>query len=418
MENLFDDIPESNKQQWITQVTKDLKGADFNEKLIHTVAGIEIQPLYTKDDIPEYVHDTADDFFAELDPEFSDGGTDDSSRSVTWNICEDITMHENEILNDLVIESLKRGSNYIRLSAESDMVWDIVVDHIRKLKHAANFALNVDGDLTKEEIVGIWRERIGFIGDRDRLVQSLEFDPIGYWLETGNIVNENKSFNNLADLFFRISGHLQDCKLLKIEYIFKEEVDVVEQLANTLAITSDYFDQLTERNVPLEELIHLITFRFTIGSNYFLEIAKLRAFKVLWNNLLKTFMEDIDFIPNPYIHVSTSKLNLRGEDKHSNLLRTTTEAMSAVLGGCDVLSVCGYDPEQTEPDAFAKRSATHIQNLMRYETHLDSYRDAANGSFYIENITTQIAEKAWLRFLEIENEGGFLSNWKEKNLNK
>ena len=120
MENLFDDIPESNKQQWITQVTKDLKGADFNEKLIHTVAGIEIQPLYTKDDIPEYVHDTADDFFAELDPEFSDGGTDDSSRSVTWNICEDITMHENEILNDLVIESLKRGSNYIRLSAESD----------------------------------------------------------------------------------------------------------------------------------------------------------------------------------------------------------------------------------------------------------------------------------------------------------
>ena len=77
MENLFDDIPESNKQQWITQVTKDLKGADFNEKLIHTVAGIEIQPLYTKDDIPEYVHDTADDFFAELDPEFSDGGTDD-----------------------------------------------------------------------------------------------------------------------------------------------------------------------------------------------------------------------------------------------------------------------------------------------------------------------------------------------------
>jgi len=416
MENLFDDIPKSDKQQWLTLVNKDLKGADFNEKLLRTVAGIEIQPLYTKEDIPKYEHDAADDFLAELDPEFLEGAAEDSSRNVTWNICEEVTMHEGEILNDLVIESLKRGSNYIRLSAESDMVWDIVVDHIRKIKHAANFAFNVEGDLTKEEIVSIWRERIGFIGDRDRLVQSLEFDPIGFWLQTGNILNQNKSFNNLADIFFRISGHLQDCKLLKIEYIFREEEDVVEQLANTLAITSDYFDQLTERNVPLEELIHLITFRFSVGSNYFLEIAKLRAFKVLWNNLLKFFIEDIDFIPNPYMHVSTSKLNLKTEDKQSNLLRTTTEAMSAVLGGCDVLSICGYDPDQQEPDSFAKRSATHIQNLLRYETHLDSYRDAANGSFYLENITTQIAEKAWLRFIEIENAGGFLASWKEKNL--
>lgn len=413
MENLFSKVSESDKQEWLARVTKDLKGADFNEKLLHQVGGIQIQPLYTKADMPEFVRDSADDFLAELDPEFLMDASNDDGRGITWNICEDVTVHSDAMLNDLVIESLKRGAPYLRLRVENDYDWNLIVDHIRKIKNAANFVFNVEGDLSEDEIVGIWRERMGFLGDRDRLVQSLEFDPITFWQKTGKIENESKSFNNLADVILRISGHLQDCKLLKIEYVFSGDVDIVEQLANTLAITSDYFDQLTQRNVVLEELIHLITFRFSIGNNYFLEIAKLRAFKVLWNNLLKAFIEDIDFIPNAYIHATTISAAVPEEDAYNNFLRTTTEAMSGILGGCDVLTVSHFDPTQKEPDAFAKRSATHIQNLLRYESHFDSYRDAANGSFFIENITAELAEKAWERFKEIEKAGGFLQQLKK-----
>ena len=417
MENLYDDEMESNKQSWLDQVILD-QGADFIKSLNSYNEGILIQPLYTKDDLPEYSHDNTADFLEDFDAEFIEAAEKETTAAPTWYVGEELYMNKDQQLELIVIESLKRGANYLRIHVSENFVWDQVVDQIRKLQFPAYFSFNINGDLLDENIAGLWRERIGVLGDRDRLIQSLEFDPISYWLETGKIENESRSFNALADIFFRISGHLHDCKLIKVDVSVNSfsDKDLIHQLASALAITSEYFDQLTNKNVPIEELIHLMSFRFTVGTDIFFEIAKFRAFKLLWNNLLRSFIADIEFIPNPFIHVII-KDDLSPEDEpHQNLLRITTKTLAAILGGCDAISISGIDKTTRELNDFDKRSATHIQNIFRYETKMDSYREAAKGSFYIESLSAQLAEKAWAEFKNIENEGGFLENWKKNIL--
>ncbi|MBC8047332.1 MAG: methylmalonyl-CoA mutase, partial [Fimbriimonadaceae bacterium] len=114
------------------------------------------------------------------------------------------------------------------------------------------------------------------------------------------------------------------------------------------------------------------------------------------------------FIPNPYIHAITSTKHFNEENKHNNLIQLTTQAMSSILGGSDALSISNYDAQ----DNHLVRLSTNIQNMLRYESYLDNYREAANGSFYIETVTAQLAEKAWKLFQEIESDGGFLESWK------
>jgi len=407
-QNLFQGAENPSRQAWLDQVTKDLKGADFNSRLVSYTDNIAIQPLYTKDDVPEFVQDETSEFLEDIDQSIEEAISEEGSTILTWNICEDIHT-SGGYLNDQLIVSLKRGCNFLRVSGD----WHIFFNDIRKINVPATFVLHPDGDLTDDNIVRTWREYIGYIGSRDQLITSIEFDPIGYFIMTGNTAQAGRSFNHLAELFFRLSAHLQDCRLIHIDttYFDKKNTGPSQQLAYALAIATDYLHELSSRKVPLEEIIHLMSFRFFVGVDYFTEIAKLRAFKILWHNLLKSFIPDIEFIPNPYIHAVATTADFNAGTPHDNLLRTTTEAMSAILGGCDTLSVMPYD----NADPQATRLATHIQNILRHESNFDNYREAANGSFYIETLTTEIAARSWEIFLEMESKGGFLEKMKMQN---
>lgn len=401
--------PSNARQQWLQLVTKDLKGEDFNAKLVHHSEGIAIQPLYTRADKPEFIQEEDADFLEDIDPSLIEDLEADSARVLYWTVCEELTLHPDDDLETLVINAVNRGARHLRLRVENESDWDAVAKGLNRMQLPVLFSFDLTGNLLTENIVSVWRNRMGAMGDRDRLVGALEFDPVTWWLQNGIPESFGPSFNALADLFFRLSGHLQDCRLVKIDTtpLAKNGAGMVEQIASALAICSDYFDQMSKRNVPLDELVHLISFRFATGTHYFMEIAKLRAFKIVWNNLVKSFIPEMDMIPNPYLHCETIIQPLT-ENTHNNLLHTTTAAMSAILGGCDALSVTPYDAA----DPNAERLATNIQNILRYESYLDKYRDAANGSFYLENITTQLAAAAWDRFREIEKNGGFLKNMK------
>lgn len=403
MNELFHEIAPVSADQWLAQVQKDLKGAGFEEKLVSKIEDIAIQPLYTRNNLPEFEKDESSEFLLDLDPEFTDAIQDNGTQTLTWNVAEEMLVNEDSDMNTLVTAARKRGASYIRLSVTSDRVWDHVVNEIIKLTTPANFTFNIDADLNDEDIVSKWRDRVGYLGERDRLLIGIEFDPIGYWNKNGEPEHKGTAFAHLADLFFRLSGHLHDCRLVKIDATaFAEKNDTaVEQLAQTLLITSNYFDQMEKRNVPLEELMQLVSFRFGIGTNFFFEIAKLRAFKILWNNFVKAYMPEMDFIPNPEIQCVTATASFTENDEHSNLLRTTTAAMSAILGGCDALIVAPFS--KNEDPIIAQQLATNIQNLLRYESYIDRYRDAANGSFYIESLTASIGEAAWNRFVELKS---------------
>lgn len=398
MEDLFRGKSVINRQDWLNLVAKDLKGGDFNHKLVHTIDGIVVQPLYTRDQLPDFEQDEDDEF----DADFLEAVADTAHTGPTWNVAEDLMITADSNLEQKVIEARKRGVNHLRLQVQHDDLWDTVVNDMVKLSKPVNFSFNINSDLMDEDIVSKWRDRVGYLGDRDRVLQAIEFDPVSFWMENEKAENQSLTFTHLNDLFLRLSGHLHDCKLIKVDasFLANKGEDIVSQLTSTLLMTSTYFEQLEKRNVPPEELMHLLTFRFGIGTNFFFEIAKLRAFKILFKNLVKAYSPEMDFIPEPEIQCVTSTHTFTTTDEHSNLLRTTTAAMSAILGGCNTLYVTPFTSTDTSVDAL--QLAANIQHLLRYESYMDQYRDAANGSFYIEQLTAQFGEKAWQQFINLK----------------
>lgn len=404
----------SEKKDWLEQVNKDLKGKDFNATLTTENKGIKIKPLYTSVDLPHFAQDEEIELEEDLDDDLAAIYTGSGDRLLTWSISEEMHVPDTGKLNDIVLASVSRGANCIRLTADNDKQWETFFDEIFTLEYPAPFILHCHTDITEENIVNIWRERIGFMGSRDTLINAIEFDPVSYWLEKGKIENESKTINNLSEIYFRLTAHMQDCKLIKIDtQQFAEKGNTpAQQLAYAMGIATYYFDILSKKHIPPEDLLHLLSFRFSAGSDYFMEIAKLRAFKILWTNLIKAFAPSVDFIRNPYMHVCLSNTSADTENPYDNLYRLTTQAMSAVLGECDVMSIATDNIKESN----AANLIMAVQTILRYESSFDIYRDAANGSFYIESLTTQLAEQAWHIFQQMETEGGFMECWKKGNI--
>jgi methylmalonyl-CoA mutase len=172
-----------------------------------------------------------------------------------------------------------------------------------------------------------------------------------------------------------------------------------------MASASEYLALLTDANLSQNEAADTLNFNFSVGSNYFLEIAKFRAARLLWKNLIEAYGGDADQ-QKAYIHGETSRWNKTLYDPYTNMLRTSTEGMSAAIAGCDSLTVLPFDEHFRQPDNFSQRIARNQQLILREESYLDKVEDPAAGSYYIEQLTNQIAEKAWNSFQEIENEGG------------
>ena len=159
-------------------------------------------------------------------------------------------------------------------------------------------------------------------------------------------------------------------------------------------------------------------FNFGISSNYFMEIAKFRAARMLWATIVKQYEPKCDCACKMTAHAETSTFNMTLFDAHVNMLRTQTEAMSAAIAGVDSITVCPFDKTYETPDEFAERIARNQQLLLKEECHLDKTVDPAAGSYYIETLTASIAKQAWELFLAVENAGGFLAEAKAGNIQR
>jgi methylmalonyl-CoA mutase len=173
---------------------------------------------------------------------------------------------------------------------------------------------------------------------------------------------------------------------------------------------SEYMTQLTERGISVENAASKIRFSFATGSNYFFEIAKLRAARLLWSVVMNAFNPSGKESAKMDIHCVTSEWNKTLYDPYVNMLRTQTEAMSAILGGTDSLTVEPFDKVFRKPDEFSERIARNQQLILREEAYFDKVADPGAGSYYIENLTSLIAESSWKLFLEIEEKDGFLAS--------
>ena len=182
----------------------------------------------------------------------------------------------------------------------------------------------------------------------------------------------------------------------------------MQELAFGLAMGCEYMDQLTSRGISSDLAASKIRFSFGTGSDYFPEIAKLRAARLLWSVVLNGYHPAKDENIRMDIHSVTSEWNKTIYDPYVNMLRTQTEAMSAILGGTDSLTVEPFDTVFRQPDDFSERIARNQQLILKEEAYFDKVADPAAGSYYIENLTNLIADNSWKLFIELEEKGGFL----------
>ena len=187
---------------------------------------------------------------------------------------------------------------------------------------------------------------------------------------------------------------------------------IVEELAFTLSAGHDYLVRLMDAGLDVDAAARKLRFSFSVSSNYFMEIAKFRAARMLWANIVKGYGPAKNCACKMQIHAETSRWNQTVYDPYVNMLRGTTEAMSATIAGVHSLEVTPFDTSFENPTEFSKRIARNVELLLKNESHFDQVVDPAGGSYYVENLTQSIAAEAWKLFLEIEEKGGYTEAYK------
>ena len=188
---------------------------------------------------------------------------------------------------------------------------------------------------------------------------------------------------------------------------------ISQELGYALAWGNELLAKLTEAGLDATEVAKKIKFNFGISSNYFMEIAKFRAARWLWAEIVAAYNPACQCACKMHVHAQTSEWNMTVYDAHVNLLRSQTEAMSAALAGVDSITVRPFDKTYQTPDDFSERIARNQQLLLKEESHFAKIVDVAGGSYYIEELTQNIAEAAWKLFLETQEQGGYIEALKK-----
>jgi len=395
MKNSDVSFPQVSFDAWKTQVEKELKGAAFNDVLVKQKEGISVQPLYT-DRVERVLNEDADE----------DEIWEEQAGTMRWNSCE--TYHYNS--NDNAFDRIAKAYNDQIACLE---VFGDIKSFLKSLEGTlpvpVSLLLRADSFPANDDEVQEWRTCILGVKAYHPFIRSLTFDPLSSMLISGKDELTEQVAESISNLQIKLIPHLNDSHLIGVDSSCVGEGggSSALQLAYALSAANTYISQLRRGGLELFEIAHLFSFKFSIQTDFYLEIAKLKAFSVLWRNLLEAWDESFDYFEDPNIFAVTSRVQFAQGDKHNNLLRATTSAMSAVLGGADTICIAPY---QTPSDEHSNRMAQNIHHLLRYESYLDLHASAAEGTYFIEHLISELATEAWKLFKELEGQGGSLKS--------
>jgi methylmalonyl-CoA mutase len=413
-EKLFEQFPPVSTGEWMEKIKSDLKGADFSKKLVwKTNEGFEVMPFYRAEDTENlFFNGTQPGSF----PYVRGSRTGDNS----WLVRQDIEVDDYIAANQKALSILMRGVDSLGfIISDPDTINDNNFNTLLRGIHPEAVELNFLSNGKAAEILDI----LGSIADQrgirsSDLMGAIEADPLGRLMVNGTLcIPVEAGFDYLASLT-RKALYFRNLRTLHINVLHFNNAgaDIVTELAFGIAMGSEYLNQLTSRGLNAAEAASKMRFSFGIGSNYFFEIAKLRAARLLWSVVQKGYGSTV--INDMCIHCTTSSWNITAYDPYVNMLRTQTEAMSAVIGGTGSLTVGSFDAAYKKPDEFSERIARNQQLILKEESHFDKVADPAAGSYYIESLTSQLADSAWRLFLEVEQMGGFLEALKSGYIQK
>jgi methylmalonyl-CoA mutase len=388
-ENLFSEFSPASFEDWLGKATSDLKGEHPNSLVSATADGILIQPYYTQAQVGQLQGPISKD-------------------TSSWMVAETIARMPESEANKRALETLNAGVSALAFEVDGRtnykvLLKDILVEHIRLR------LIVVDG-LAAETIQNFYNEISDRNLDKNTLSGCVDFDIIGRLAETGNWVHANQEKDEAALLVLLQALENSGMAGIFVNGTVYQQAGATPayELGVLLAHVHEYLVRFEKAALPL----HL---QLAAGSDFFLEIAKFRAIRLLVHKLLVEYEFSSQKI---VLHGTNSLRNKSIYDPHVNLLRTTAETMSAVLGGCDVVETLPYDVTFRAPSSSARRIARNQQLLMQFESYFEKVADPGAGAYFIENLTHSLCEKAWGHFQEIEATGGLLEALKKGQIQK
>lgn len=403
-EKLFTDFPPVSTSEWKEKVIADLKGADFDKKLVwKTKEGFNVQPMYRSENLEGINVETLPDEFP-----FVRGIKADN----VWLVRQDIDAKDAKAANAKARDILNKGVDSLGFKIDKQQLDKAYIAALLDGIHADCIELNFDVCGGKAlELVGLLADYFAEKGyDLSALRGSINLDPLNAMLRRGKKLSAEQVAGKVAQMV-EAARRLPAYKVVCVNAVSLNNAGAScsQELGYALAWGAQYLDMLTDAGLSVDEAAKAIKFNFGVGGNYFMEIAKFRAARMLWAMMVKAYEPKCDCAAKMHIHAETSLFNKTVFDAHVNLLRTETEAMSAAIAGVDSLTVRPFDATYKPSDDFSERIARNQQLLLKEESHFDKVTDPAAGSYYIENLTANIADQAWKRLLDIEENGGFFA---------
>ena len=387
-DGLFDEFNTISAKAWKQQIQFDLKGADYNNNLVwESAEGISVKPFYHADDF-----ESKD--IAEITP------------VPKWNIGQNIYAGSGKKANEKALDVLNRGADCLIFTIPSQ---DIKVDTLLQNINLAKSPIYFEMQFLSLEYIKQIRD---YVVDKNASIY-LNIDIIGNLALSGNwFQNMDKDHEILTQI---LEGGLTSSgvHILSIDVSLYQNAGAnrVQQLAYAIAHANEYLNFIKNNGLkPPQE----ITFKVAVDSDYFFEIAKIRALRLLWKTITMKYGIDTDchIVSTPTIRNKTLY------DHHVNMLRTTTECMSAILGGANTVCNLTYDGIFHKDNEFSDRLARNQLLIIKEESHFKKVSNPSDGSYFIESLTEQIAEKALILFKNIEAGGGFLKQLKVHNIQK
>jgi methylmalonyl-CoA mutase len=412
-EKLFDLFPPVTTEAWMELIGSDLKGADFSKKLVwKTNEGFNVNPFYREEDLENLS-------FTDTLPGCFPYVRGKKSENNEWLIRQNIEVDDYAAANEKALFILNRGVDSLGfVITDPESVTESNFRILLKDIHLEAIELNILSNGKAREILEILLTLTEENGtDRSKVRGAIEADPLGRLILNGKLcVPVEQGLDYLASLT-EASALFPLLRTIHINAaVFGNAgAGLTEELAFGISMGTEYLSQLTSRGIPAEVAASKIRFSFSTGSEYFPEIAKLRAARLLWSLVLRGFGVENTAME---IHSVTASWNKTIYDPYVNMLRSTTEAMSAILGGTDSLTVEPFDKAFRKPGVFSERIARNQQLILREESYFDKVADPGAGSYYIENLTKLIADKTWKIFTSFEENGGFLANIESGEIQK
>ncbi len=397
MAKSFSKFKPTTKNEWLSAVRKSLSNAQPETLDWAAPSGFIVEPIYTKNELTSITYL----------PDFQANATGGLKQPRKWEYREFITIKPGEIE-----AACKRADTALTDGADG-IIFDLnKIDKNKftpeKLLKNFPFPEKSISFYSEKNITNVFDALITYLATQkaENLQGAFYTDPLAHWCISGQAYK--KDMDALTPCIRRAS-HLPNmrCLLVRSDHFHNAGANTVQELAFQLNTAVAYLDELTNQGIDIKQIVKNMHFTVAIGSSYFIEISKLRALKILFAKVVQAYGEK-EYLPTDvHIHAVASSFTKSQDEPYTNLVRNTSEAMSAILGGCHSCTLLPFDTAYDKSGELARRMSRNVSLLLKEEAHFDKVADPVTGTYYLAHLTDKLITNAWELFLKVEAMGGF-----------